>query len=427
MTGQKSGARKARKTSQAGREVRVRMYNVGFGDSFLLWVPSDKRTLKVLVDCGSHAAGPGPQPIRAVAEQIVRDVTEGGRARIDLVVATHRHQDHVSGFESDVWEDVEVGEVWMPWTEHPTDPHARRIRETQSKIAAHLTAAIQRLALGTDLEQLVGNSLTNAKAMQTLHEGFAGNPKRRFLPDADRAKCSFEPDCLPGVSVHVMGPSRDDEVIRDMDPPVGQSYLRMRESEAMGATEDNYLPFRSMWANTIQNYEIENPNLKLSAKELQAVDGIGSGEELAVAVALDKAVNGTSLMIVFQVGKACLLFPGDAQWGTWQGALKDPEWRTLLNKTTFHKISHHASHNGSPKEFVDQVLGRDFWAMASTRAMARWKQIPKPQLLTALREKSSKVVRSDKPDPEDSDVFSRRLGRMNEPGGLWVDTAVPVR
>ena len=87
---------------------------------------------------------------------------------------------------------------------------------------------------------------------------------------------------------HVMGPSRDDEVIRDMYPPVGQSYLRMREAEPMGATEDSYLPFRSMWASSIQNYEIENPTLKLSSKELQAVDGIGSGEEMAVAVASTK-------------------------------------------------------------------------------------------------------------------------------------------
>ena len=269
MIRQKSAARKLGKGNQVGREVRVRMYNVGFGDSFLLWIPSRKGTLKVLVDCGSHAAGPGPRPIRAVAEQIVHDVTEAGRAWIDLVVATHRHQDHVSRFESDVWEDVEVREVWMPWTEHPTDPHARRIRETQSKVAAHLSAAIQRLSLGADLQQLVGNSLTNAKAMQTLHEGFAGNPKRRFLPDPDRAECSFEPDCLPGVMAHVMGPSRDDEVIRDMYPPVGQSYLRMREAEPMGATEDSYLPFRSMWASSIQNYEIENPTLKLSSKSFR--------------------------------------------------------------------------------------------------------------------------------------------------------------
>src|SRR5260370_28395427 len=207
MTARQVVSRKAPRGKKHSREILIRMYNVGFGDCFLMWIPSKKRPLKVLVDCGSHSAGPGPIPIRQVAEQIVKDISDKGRARIDLVVATHRHQDHVSGFESVIWEDVEVGEVWMPWTEHPTDPDARKIRETQSKIGMHLDAAIQRLSLGTELQALVRNSLTNAAAMRTLHEGFSGNPKRRFLPSPDRSKCSFEPEILPRVMVHGIGPS----------------------------------------------------------------------------------------------------------------------------------------------------------------------------------------------------------------------------
>ena len=218
-------------------KLTLRVYNVGFGDCFLLTFHYPARDRHVLIDFGSTGcAGESGLLLR-----IAKDISKLCYGKLDAVVATHRHQDHVSRFESDVWEDVEVREVWMPWTEHPTDPHARRIRETQSKVAAHLSAAIQRLSLGADLQQLVGNSLTNAKAMQTLHEGFAGNPKRRFLPDPDRAECSFEPDCLPGVMAHVMGPSRDDEVIRDMYPPVGQSYLRMREAEPMGEAYDAFL------------------------------------------------------------------------------------------------------------------------------------------------------------------------------------------
>ena len=42
-------------------EVSVRMYNVGFGDSFLLTFPADDRPRRVLVDCGNHAAGPPPK------------------------------------------------------------------------------------------------------------------------------------------------------------------------------------------------------------------------------------------------------------------------------------------------------------------------------------------------------------------------------
>src|SRR5688572_19211180 len=96
--------------------LRIRMYNVGFGDAFLLFVPTDEGERTVLVDCGVHMGGV-VNKISAVAQDIVESVTTDGRARIDVVVATHRHADHISGFGLKLWKDVEVGEVWLPWTE----------------------------------------------------------------------------------------------------------------------------------------------------------------------------------------------------------------------------------------------------------------------------------------------------------------------
>jgi glyoxylase-like metal-dependent hydrolase (beta-lactamase superfamily II) len=93
-----------------------------------------------------------------VVDQIIADVTdeETGSARIDVVVGAHRHQDHVSGLTHSGWAHVEVGEVWLPWTEDPEDGLER------------LLGADDR-ALGLAL-----NSLTNEKAMRTLPAGFAG-------------------------------------------------------------------------------------------------------------------------------------------------------------------------------------------------------------------------------------------------------------
>ena len=113
-----------------GRDIRIRMYDVGFGDCFLVGFPSaDHRERLVLIDCGVHFASQGGHPIPDVIADIKREATSGrpdGQPRIDIVVATHRHQDHVSGFEDqDVWADVEVGEVWLPWTEDPDDEDAR--------------------------------------------------------------------------------------------------------------------------------------------------------------------------------------------------------------------------------------------------------------------------------------------------------------
>ena len=82
------------------RSISVRMYNVGFGDAFLVAIPAADGVRRILFDCGSIAAPEG-RAISDVVERIVRDVSgPDGVPRIDVVVATHRHRDHVSGFDA---------------------------------------------------------------------------------------------------------------------------------------------------------------------------------------------------------------------------------------------------------------------------------------------------------------------------------------
>ncbi|HLM56155.1 MAG TPA: hypothetical protein VK422_08480 [Pyrinomonadaceae bacterium] len=406
---------------QAKKYVRVRMYNVGFGDCFLLFIPSPDGVKKILFDCGVHFQGRGPRPIDEVAAQIVEDVRDpDGVARIDVVVGTHRHQDHVSGFESEVWDEVEVKEVWMPWTENPKDPEGRRILEKQSRRALQLQQAALRFGLGAKVEAMAVNSMTNEKAMLTLHEGFAGDPKRVFLPFKTRSANTFKRPFLPGVTVHVMGPSRDPQVIRDMDPPDEETFKHLSDllSGNGGASE---LPFHSGWAVTPSRFGSAAKHLVLSKAETAKIEKFGEDDGVAAAVALEKAVNGTSLMLMLQVGKAYMLFPGDAQWGTWSSAMQDEEWRGLLDRTTFYKVGHHGSHNATPKSFVNEILKKDFWAMACTGPSHSWTNtIPQKDLLKALREKSKKVVRSDKADvPDPGSNFVRE-------GNKYVEAKIPV-
>ncbi|MBE8521156.1 hypothetical protein ILP97_27355 [Amycolatopsis sp. H6(2020)] len=173
----------------------VRMYDVGFGDCFLIELPRKAADppFRILVDCGAHTSGyprAGWSPDDAV-RAIIADL--GDTPRLDVVIATHRHQDHVSGFASDQWGAVEVGEVWMPWTEHPTDAEAREVRERQSRLARGLDLAFGTQAFAKRwtrpgpagaLQAVVRNSLTNTSAMRVLHHGFRGDPLRRFLESA---------------------------------------------------------------------------------------------------------------------------------------------------------------------------------------------------------------------------------------------------
>lgn len=419
--------------SASRHQIRVRMYNVGFGDCFLLSWPGpsgeEGRTFKVLIDCGMHSHGKGPHGMDDIVAQIVRDVKDAnGKPCIDVVVGTHRHQDHVSGFGNELWNEVEVSEVWMPWTEHPTDPEARRIRETQSRSAKRLQMEANALALEDPLRDslfaLSANSLTNAKAMETLHYGFQGKPKRQFLPSKHEGRKSLETDCLPGAIVHVLGPSRDPQVIRDMDPPKGRSYLRMAE-EREAANHLPWLPFRPLW-KTDKAQLVANPEtLHVAAirerdlRTLRNYNQLDSQDRLDLAVQLEKAVNGTSLVLVFEIGRACLLFPGDAQWGTWRVALEDPEWRNLLARTNFCKVGHHGSHNATPRDLLDGALGNDFAAMVSTRTMTSWPDIPRPPLMEKLGEKTGRrVVRSDQLQSKLPKGFRRSKD-------LYVDVGIP--
>jgi beta-lactamase superfamily II metal-dependent hydrolase len=383
----------------ANKNVTIRMYNVGLGDCFLLRFPAEEREHKVLIDCGVHMSGPGPYKMDQVVERIVDDVRdEDGVPRIDIVIVTHRHADHVVGFESDRWGEVEVSEVWMPWTEHPTDPEARKIRDKQSKKAKAIRAALAAMSAPVHLMEIVDNSLTNAKAMETLQRGFKGKTKIRYLPPKKRTEQSFLTDALPGVTVHAMGPSRDPEVIRDMDPPKGGAFeLRMAAASGGGGGGNGHGLFARGFELQGDALQVQLDAFKMTARDLKSLEKVAEEDPFAVAVQLDKAVNGTSLLLMFEIGRAHLLFPGDAQWGTWQNALGDPEFRELLEKTNFLKVGHHGSHNATPRAFIEEIIGKNrFTAMVCTKETKKFKKIPLTSLLDAIGERSgNRLARSD--------------------------------
>ena len=383
------------------REITIRMYDAGFGDSFLLWFPGPdgKRHTKVLVDCGTFAKG--KNALRDVCNSIVAAATDSdGVARLDVLIATHRHKDHVEGFRYPEWENVEVKEVWMPWTEHPDDEDARRVRMAQERAAAQFAQALDaQRTIAAAARDILSLALKNEAAMQTLWNGFANRPDHKYLPPKGDLPYTFRSEALPGVTVHVLGPSRDEDVIRNMEPPKEEKYLAVAGAAGSG---DMLRPFSA----EVRSYVpaqfarlLYARHLALRAHERIAVDHSNQqADPLAIAAEMDKVINGTSLMLVFETGKACLLFPGDAEWGTWQMVLDNRKSRELLQQVGFYKVSHHASYNGTPKRFVEKVLTQNTRAMVSVRKYSKWPNVPRGPLLKALTEKcEDHLVRSDKP------------------------------
>src|SRR6266513_669070 len=115
--------------------IRIRMYRVGFGDCFLVSLPlsGNGGFRHILVDCGVHTKG----NIGTMGE-IVDPIGTTPNKTLAIVIATHAHQDHISGFDGTKFGQFEIGEVWMPWTEDPKDPKAANLKKKHIKLAAHL-------------------------------------------------------------------------------------------------------------------------------------------------------------------------------------------------------------------------------------------------------------------------------------------------
>ncbi len=70
---------------------------------------------------------------------------------------------------------------------------------------------------------------------------------------------------------------------------------------------------------------------------------------LSIVRTLDDAMNNTSLILLFEIGNTCLLFPGDAQWENWRYALSQNKYKKLLARVNVYKVGHHGSLNATPK------------------------------------------------------------------------------
>jgi metal-dependent hydrolase (beta-lactamase superfamily II) len=87
-----------------------------------------------------------------IAGSIYKDVAEHIETRpgeIDLLVVTHAHWDHVAGFHpsrgaASVFQGMQMGQVWLPWTENPDDNQATGHKKTVDKAHKALRAALSR-------------------------------------------------------------------------------------------------------------------------------------------------------------------------------------------------------------------------------------------------------------------------------------------
>ena len=100
----------------------IRTYNMGFGDCFLLtFAYETTRDRHVLIDFGSTAKPHGAKS--NFKDDVAKSIAEICEGRLDAVVATHRHKDHIGGFglskAGKIIKALTPSIVIQPWTEDP--------------------------------------------------------------------------------------------------------------------------------------------------------------------------------------------------------------------------------------------------------------------------------------------------------------------
>jgi len=351
--------------------IAVRMYNVGFGDCFLLTfryaAPGKDAERHMLVDFGSSAAPRyGPKDyMQRVAEDIARQT----KGKLHVLAATHRHRDHINGFATDgghgkIVAALHPDHVILPWTEDPDAAPDARSAAAPSYTAGKATSAQLKSRFLGALEDIHG--IAGAAARLAANPEFAGRDtlaQLRFLGEENLKNRSAVENLmrmgqsgkahyvnagmtlntlLPGVKITVLGP-----------PTLEQSNA-IRTERARDPHE--FWQFCNFWASRRRALKTVSAASKHAAEPppgvrwfIQQARRVQADLTLELVRELDTVLNNTSLILLLEAGSRKLLFPGDAQIENWAFALRNPEWRRLLADVNLYKVGHHGSLNATPK------------------------------------------------------------------------------
>ena len=102
--------------------TKIRMYRLHeLGDCFLLSFKDNTDESHVLIDCGSFRnSNASSKKFKEITKDIRKIVGPKG---IDLVVATHQHNDHMSGFQHarNDFGNIGIQQVFLSWLDDEND------------------------------------------------------------------------------------------------------------------------------------------------------------------------------------------------------------------------------------------------------------------------------------------------------------------
>lgn len=421
----------------------VQMYTMGTGDCLLLLFKNeaDEVKHKMLIDCGVIQIS--KKDITPYIEKLKDQVN----SEIDTLLITHEHQDHVLGFQraEDIFKNIAVKNLWLAWTEDPNDEYAKKLKEEYS---------LQKMALAKSYNELKKHTFKDNSKIKDADTNLRMKKFESSLLDFVSINCDIhekdedifgvykgdlvgfkiikelygdlEPECLlPGqikenieglenIRIHVLGPPKNLDLIKKEHGDLGETYEHNNAlEEVKGFSNLTHLlsdemdtPFDVEYIQSRKGATMRRDSYNKKGNEYRKIDFDWLNSTANLALRLKKGINNLSVVLAIEFiesGKI-MLFPGDAEYGSWK-SWQDIEWNAkdadneklttenILNRTVFYKIAHHMSHNGTAKEVgTDMMIHQDLVAMgtvAYNKIGSSWKKtMPNKELVKDLLNKT---------------------------------------
>lgn len=463
----KAKSKSKKKGATSNGALRVRMYRIGFGDFFLMTVPTDAGPQHILIDCGVFKGD-----LKTMADCVQSLAHETGR-KLALVIATHYHADHISGFASnfDEFAQFEVGAVWLPNRLDPKLGNAMKLKAQITSVAEQLQlrlgarqddAGIQALNKVQDALGVGGGS--NEKALRLLTEGFKNKPPVFYYEAGDEPDL---PEVLQGaITAELLGPAPL-AIAGEFSTPENEQQQYLAAVADKGLPPSGGLePFEKDWPATAADYpqaafqayitpeQIAKGNAATPADLEKVLQSAQPDVLLALADAIDGTLNNQSLVILFTCKGKKLLFVGDAQWGNWSYWLYGKKAtgknvpsiseraKGILESIDFYKVGHHGSTNANPIPAV-AAMNVECVSMCSTESgdpdrkrphghIENESEVPRIKLMVELEKRTkNRLVRSDWIKVPNFDASPEAKGQLAKlpknfsTGDLFIDYIFP--
>ncbi len=116
-----------------GDKLLIRAFDVGLGDCIYVRIPKARvlpggaiDDFHILIDCGTLNSSKRTAPAVENLLPMLPAAAVPGKKRLDLLVVTHEHKDHMIGFDPVRFEKILIDHFWYSVAMDPDHPQAKQ-------------------------------------------------------------------------------------------------------------------------------------------------------------------------------------------------------------------------------------------------------------------------------------------------------------